>query len=159
MKTIKGMSCYRIGMMFFFILLAFIGHAQNDKDSMHMTVIIDRLGPPPPDSMHVYTVVQVSPKLLNGDINKYFNGNPIDAKVKQESGRVFVSFIVERDGMVSNIRVLRTTDTTLNKQAIQIVTASKWIPGQQNEKTVRTQLIRAINFKVQVSSADSTMKH
>jgi hypothetical protein len=117
---------------------------------------------PPPDSVRVFDYVQVQPKFLGGDVLKYFNENtikfPAGTIVRKGTGIVWVNFVVEKDGSVSTINILRTSDTTLNKEAIRITAASKWIAGEQNGKPVKVRLLKPINFKVLVMPLDSTMK-
>lgn len=57
---------------------------------------------------------------------------------KETKGKIFLSFIVEKDGSLSNIKVVRGINEALNSEAIRVVKASeKWIPGQQNGEKVR----------------------
>lgn len=54
------------------------------------------------------------------------------------SGRVYIEFVVEKDGRVSNVKVLRGVDSSLDKEAVRVVSASpKWSPGKQRDKAVR----------------------
>ena len=57
---------------------------------------------------------------------------------KSISGRVLLSFIVETDGTLSNIQIVRKLDTEFDEEFIRAVKAMpKWIPGKQNGQTVR----------------------
>lgn len=57
---------------------------------------------------------------------------------KETKGKIFLSFIVEKDGSLSNIKVVRGINEALNSEAIRVLKASeKWIPGQQNGEKVR----------------------
>ena len=65
-------------------------------------------------------------------------------------GTVQCSFVVERDGTITNARVAREVDPSLNKEALRVVKAMpKWIPGKQNGKTVRVKYTIPISFKLQ----------
>ena len=65
-------------------------------------------------------------------------------------GRVVVSFVVERDGSITEPKVVRSIDPTLDKEALRVVNAMpKWIPGSQNGERVRTKYVIPISFRVQ----------
>ena len=53
-------------------------------------------------------------------------------------GKVFVQFVIEKDGSVSNVKVTRYVDPSLDKEAIRVIQSMpKWIPGKQRKKPVR----------------------
>jgi TonB family protein len=65
-------------------------------------------------------------------------------------GRVFVSFVVETDGTVSNVSIERGVDPLLDKEAIRVVeTSPKWTPGKQRGEIVRTKFTFPIIFKLE----------
>jgi periplasmic protein TonB len=108
---------------------------------------------PAPDSARIYmiTTVQVKPQFPR-DINKYFVDSvryPDEARKKNIQGKVFVGFIVETNGSVSNIVVLRSPDISLSNEAKRLISAMpKWIPGKQNGKPVRVQETVPVSFKL-----------
>lgn len=66
------------------------------------------------------------------------------------SGRVYVSFIIEKDGSITSIKVVRGVDLLLNAESVRIMhLMPKWRPGKQNGKPVRVQLNLPINFVLQ----------
>lgn len=66
------------------------------------------------------------------------------------SGRVFVKFVVEPDGSISNVQLVRGVDPALDKEAVRVVKASpKWAPGKQRGKPVRVSFTFPINFVLQ----------
>jgi len=66
------------------------------------------------------------------------------------SGRVFVKFVVESDGSISNVVLVRGVDPALDKEAIRVIKASpKWAPGKQRGKPVRVSFTFPINFVLQ----------
>ena len=74
---------------------------------------------------------------------------PKQARKKKIQGRVYVKFIIERDGSVSNIEPLKNVDPELDAEAIRVVsTFPKWIPGKQSGRTVRSQFVLPIIFKL-----------
>ncbi|MBC7913747.1 MAG: energy transducer TonB [Pyrinomonadaceae bacterium] len=65
---------------------------------------------------------------------------PQEALKAGVSGRVIVSFVVEKDGSLSQVRVLKDLGYDTGKEAIRVVEGSdKWMPGVQNGKKVRVQ--------------------
>jgi len=65
-------------------------------------------------------------------------------------GRVFVSFIVEVDGRISTIRIVRSLDINCDKEAIRVIAhAPKWIPGMQSGKPVRVAYTIPVTFQLQ----------
>lgn len=72
--------------------------------------------------------------------------------VAQENGiqgTVFISFVVEPTGSVTNVKVLRGVDPALDKEAIRIVQSSpKWSPGKQRGKSVRVSFTFPIKFQL-----------
>ncbi|MDB5010109.1 MAG: TonB family protein [Mucilaginibacter sp.] len=72
---------------------------------------------------------------------------PADARVNNIQGRVYVQFIVEKDGSLSSVKVVRGPGHGLNEEAARAVKSSpKWIPGTQHGKAVRVQYTVPINF-------------
>jgi len=66
------------------------------------------------------------------------------------SGRVYVRFVVEPDGSVSKVELVRGVDPALDKEAIRVVSSSpKWSPGKQRGKPVRVAYTFPINFVLQ----------
>ena len=75
---------------------------------------------------------------------------PADAAEAGITGRVIVSFVIEKDGSISNARVVRSIHPSLDAEAIRIVkTMPKWIPGKNNGQPVRVEYILPISFKLQ----------
>lgn len=81
---------------------------------------------------------------------KYIADNlkyPKEAIAKQIQGKVFISFVVEADGSVSNVKVVRGVDKYLDAEAMRVVSACpKWIPGEQKGKKVRVGFTFPIMF-------------
>jgi outer membrane biosynthesis protein TonB len=64
-------------------------------------------------------------------------------------GKVFVTFVVEKDGSLSGVTAMRAPSATLGAEGVRVVSASpKWIPGMQDGKKVRVQYTLPINFKL-----------
>ena len=102
----------------------------------------------------VFEVVEVMPQFPGGQIAmlKYIMENikyPKQIMEEGIQGRVTVSFIVEKDGRVSNVRLLRSVQPALDKEAIRVVKSMpKWTPGKQNGKPVRVRFNLPVMFKL-----------
>lgn len=65
-------------------------------------------------------------------------------------GRVIVSFVVEKDGSLSNVKILRSVEQLLDQEAIRIVKSMpKWKPARQNGKVVRCKYAVPVVFRAQ----------
>jgi protein TonB len=72
------------------------------------------------------------------------------AKESGIQGRVFVTFVVERDGSVTDVRVLRGIGGGCDEEAIRVVqNMPKWSPGKQRGKSVRVQYNLPVKFTLQ----------
>lgn len=116
------------------------------------TMIIQPIAPPSAlgdDADKVFMIVQQQPK-FPGDINKWLSDHidyPEQAKDANIQGTVFVSFIVEKDGGVSGVKILRGVNSYLDNEALRVITKMpKWSPGQQNGHSVRVQYNVPIRF-------------
>ncbi|MBQ7855843.1 MAG: energy transducer TonB [Alistipes sp.] len=103
-----------------------------------------------------FVKVEEMPTFQGGDLNTFRNW--VQSKVRypqiaQEnniSGRVFLMFVVERDGSLTNIQVLQTPDSSLSDEAIRVLkTSPKWKPGKQRNQTVRVKYTLPIDFRIQ----------
>ena len=104
----------------------------------------------------IFVIVEDMLGFGGGDSNKfreYIAKNlkyPDIAAENGIQGRVFVAFVVEPDGRVSNVRVVRGVDPALDKEAIRVVQSSpKWKPGMQRGKPVRVSFTFPIIFVLQ----------
>jgi len=104
----------------------------------------------------IFVVVEDMPGFGGGDSNKfreYISKNlryPDIAAENGIQGRVFVQFVVEPDGSVSNVKVVRGVDPSLDREAVRVVESSpKWKPGKQRGKPVRVSFTFPIIFVLQ----------
>jgi len=109
------------------------------------------LTPPLNDSNKVYIDATVRPK-FPGNIKKYLADSvryPEDAMKKKIEGVVYISVVIEKNGSISSIMVLRSPDISLSNEAKRLISAMpKWIPGKQNGKPVRVQETVPVSFKL-----------
>ena len=81
-------------------------------------------------------------------INKNIN-YPKDAAEKGIQGRVVVEFVVEKDGSITEVNVIRAVNPSLDKEAQRVVKSMpNWIPGKQNGKPVRVKYTIPITFRL-----------
>ena len=75
---------------------------------------------------------------------------PADAEKNGIQGRVFCSFVIETDGSTSNIKVTKSVDPSLDKEAIRVIShMPKWIPGKTNGTPVRVRFSTPVTFRLQ----------
>lgn len=74
---------------------------------------------------------------------------PYEAQMNREIGEVLIGFTVGMDGGISGVRVLRPVSTSLDKEAVRVVSKMpKWKPGTRNGRAVRAELSIPINFAI-----------
>lgn len=74
---------------------------------------------------------------------------PEIAKENGVQGRVTLQFTVEKDGSVTNVKVLRGVDSSLDKEAVRVVQSSpKWKPGKQRDRTVKVTYTFPVMFQL-----------
>ncbi|NME69352.1 energy transducer TonB [Flammeovirga aprica] len=75
---------------------------------------------------------------------------PSQAKRMGVSGKVFVEFIIERDGSLSNLKVVRGIGAGCDEEAVRVLKACpKWSPGEQRGRPVRQKMVLPISFRLQ----------
>ena len=101
------------------------------------------------------TVVEQMPEFPGGQnaLIQYLSQNiryPLIAKENKIQGRTLVSFIVEKDGKISNVQVLRSSgDMMLDREAMRVIrTMPRWRPGYMKGQPVRVQYQVPITFKL-----------
>ena len=100
----------------------------------------------------VFFIVEEMPEFPGGDaaLIAYIAQSVKYPQIAQENGiqgKVYVNFVVGKDGSISNVKIARGVDPSLDKEAIRVVTAlPKWKPGKQGGKPVRVSYTVPINF-------------
>ena len=100
----------------------------------------------------VYQIVEQMPQFSNGEeaMMQYIAEQvkyPAEAKKSGVQGRVFVGFVVEPDGSLSDFKVLRGIGHGCDEEALRVVESMpKWKPGMQRGKAVRVQYLVPVNF-------------
>lgn len=116
------------------------------------------------DNDSIYQIVEVMPEFPGGmdKMMDYLSKNikyPEEAKEKGISGRVFLSFVVEKDGAVSNVKVVKGIGKECDDEAVRVVKAMpKWKPGLMKGKLVRVNYMLPVNFKLDEGEAYKPVK-
>jgi len=107
-----------------------------------------------PDTTKVYDVVEQMPSFPGGPqrLKDYLSENthyPKECKESGVQGRVIVRFIVERDGSISEVTIIRCLDPLMDVEAGRVISSMpKWNPGRQNGMAVRVRYILPVNFRL-----------
>lgn len=110
--------------------------------------------PQPVNKNSVYDVVEQMPSFPGGisGLRTYLNQNiryPAEAQENCVQGRVVVSFVVGKDGHISDVTVLRSVDPSLDKEAIRVVrNMPRWTPGKQGGEPVRVRYNVPVSFRL-----------
>lgn len=102
----------------------------------------------------IFTVVENEPEFPGGmdALYKYLSQNikyPQLARENGITGKVYVTFVVEKDGSIANPKILRDIGGGCGAEAIRVVKAMpKWNPGKQRGKAVRVQFNLPVNFNL-----------
>lgn len=102
-----------------------------------------------------FSIVEDKPTFQGGDANtftKWVYGNIVYPELAIENGiqgRVTVQFTIDKDGSVKDVKVLRGADSTLDKEAVRVISSSpKWTPGKQRGKAVKVKYTFPIIFQM-----------
>lgn len=110
--------------------------------------------PKPEVENKIFEVVEQQASFPGGEaaLFRYLNDNLKYPAVAQENGvqgRVTVSFVVERDGSITDLKVERGVDPSLDREALRVVKGMPhWIPGKQNGNTVRSRFRLPVTFRL-----------
>ena len=111
--------------------------------------------PKPEVSNKVFDVVEEMPSFPGGQaaLMSFLSSNikyPVVAQENGVQGRVIVGFVVERDGSITDVKVMRSVDPSLDREAQRVVKAMpRWKPGKQNGSAVRVKYTVPVVFRLQ----------
>lgn len=133
-----------------------------DVDVTDQTAVKEHYGKKPdleeekePVEMEIFTIVEEMPSFPGGEAKRieYMNKNTFYPPMARESGiqgRVFVTFVVEPDGSISDVKILRGIGGGCDEEAVRVVkNMPRWAPGKQRGKPVRVQFNLPIHFVLQ----------
>lgn len=130
----------------------------NDEAGGTVLKAVEEIAAPEPPKQEeeqnkIFEVVEQQPQFPGGSVNGWLADHikyPVVAAENGISGRVVVQFVVERDGSVSQVRVVRGVDPSLDKEAQRVISSMpKWIPGKQNGQAVRSRFTVPVTFRLQ----------
>ncbi len=110
--------------------------------------------PPAPVQEEIFDVVEDEPAYPGGEaeMQKFIKSNikyPEMSIQMGDQGKVYVRFVVEKDGSISNVSIARSVTPELDKEAIRVVRMMpSWSPGKQRGRPVRTNVVIPIVFKL-----------
>ena len=136
---------------------AFDVKGNDEAGGTVLKAVEDIAAPEPPkheeEQNKIFEVVEQQPQFPGGSVNGWLADHikyPVVAAENGISGRVVVQFVVERDGSVSQVRVVRGVDPSLDKEAQRVISSMpKWIPGKQNGQAVRSRFTVPVTFRLQ----------
>jgi protein TonB len=129
----------------------------NTEDDKNKEVVIQApvAAPIEEEDNVVFQVVETMPSFPGGDaaLFKFLGDNvkyPVIAQENGIQGRVICQFVVNKDGSIVDVEVVRPVDPSLDKEAIRVIKSMpKWSPGKQRGKSVRVKYTLPVNFKLQ----------
>lgn len=105
-------------------------------------------------NQQVFDVVEKMPEYPGGQaaLFQYLSTNikyPADAEKKKVEGRVLVTFVVNTDGSITDIEVVRKAFPSLDAEAVRVISGMpKWIPGEQKGQKVRVKYTVPLTFRL-----------
>ena len=103
----------------------------------------------------IFMIVEEMPEFPGGEgeLQKYLASSvryPVIAQENGIQGRVYIQFVINQRGEVTNVTILRGVDPSLDREAVRVVEAMpKWKPGKQRNRPVRVSFTVPINFVLQ----------
>ncbi|RCH56095.1 hypothetical protein DJ568_04950 [Mucilaginibacter hurinus] len=132
-------------LFFLLVIPVLICKAQSESDTLKKHT---------PGEDDVYTAVDVAPEFPGGpnEFSKFLARNtryPARARERNVQGRVFVTFIVEKNGVLSNIAILKRLGWGYDEEVIRVLTLSpRWKPGTVNNEPVRVRCTIPVAFNL-----------
>jgi len=133
---------------------------KRDKElfELYETVDIDIMPEPKPETIEseqIYDVVAHSPEFTGGieKMNQFISKNlnyPEEDLKNNIQGTVWIEFIVYKDGIIKNIKIVKGINENLDNEGIRIIKQMpKWKPGEQQGKKVNVRYTMPIKFRIQ----------
>lgn len=131
------------------------GNDDANGEVLKAKEVIAQPEPPKEEENKVFEVVEQMPAFPGGDaaLMKYLQENtqyPTIAAENGVQGRVVVGFVVEKDGSITDVTVIKSQDPSLDREAARVVKSMpRWIPGKQNGSAVRVKYQVPVTFRLQ----------
>ena len=132
-----------------------VGNDENGEVLKAKEVIATEPEKPKEEENKVFDVVEQMPSYPGGmgALMQYLSSNikyPAIAEENGIQGRVICTFVVERDGSITDVKIAKSVDPSLDKEAMRVVSKMpKWIPGKQNGSAVRVKYTLPVTFRLQ----------
>ena len=132
-----------------------VGNDESGEVLKAKEVIATEPVKPKEEENKVFDVVEQMPSYPGGmnALMQYLSSNikyPVIAEENGIQGRVICTFVVERDGSITDVRIAKSVDPSLDKEAMRVVSKMpKWIPGKQNGSAVRVKYTLPVTFRLQ----------
>ena len=132
-----------------------VGNDESGEVLKAKEVLVTEPVKPREEENKVFDVVEQMPSFPGGmaALMAYLQKSIKYPPVAEENGiqgRVVCTFVVERDGSVTDVRVAKSVDPSLDKEAVRVVSAMPaWIPGKQNGQSVRVKYTLPVTFRLQ----------
>lgn len=133
----------------------------NTEDDASKAQTQTYIPPPPPKpkveevTEEIFVVVEEQPEFPGGNaaMMKFLSDNikyPVIAQENGIQGRVITNFVVERDGSITDVQVVRGVDPSLDREAIRVIQSMpKWKAGRQRGSAVRVRFTLPVVFRLQ----------
>lgn len=133
-------------------------NTEDDASKRQMETFVP---PPPPkpkveeETEEIFVVVEEQPEFPGGNaaMMKFLSDNikyPVIAQENGIQGRVITNFVVEKDGSITDVQVVRGVDPSLDKEAVRVIQSMpKWKPGKQRGSAVRVRFTLPVVFRLQ----------
>ena len=127
----------------------------DDKTLINVAPVIAKREEKEEDEAEVFFIVEDMPEFPGGEMAlRAYIANaikyPVIAQENGIQGKVYVTFVVGKDGSVTNASIARGVDPSIDKEALRVVnTLPKWKPGKQRGKPVNVSYTVPINFVLQ----------
>ena len=132
-----------------------VGNDESGEVLKAKEVIAQEPVKPKEEENKVFDVVEQMPSYPGGmgALMQYLSNNikyPVIAEENGIQGRVICTFVVERDGSITDVRVAKSVDPSLDKEACRVIKSMPhWIPGKQNGSAVRVKYTLPVTFRLQ----------
>lgn len=133
-----------------------VGNDEIDGEVLKAKEEIAQPEPPKNEEENkVFDVVEEQPSFPGGQgaLKAWLNDNikyPVVAAENGIQGKVIVQFVVGKNGSISNVKVLRSVDPSLDKEAVRVVSnMPNWTPGKQNGASVNVRFTLPVTFRLQ----------
>ena len=130
------------------------GNDDANGEVLKAKEVIAQPEPPKVEENKVFDMVEEMPSFPGGQaaLMQFLLSNthyPAVAREDGVQGRVTVSFVVEKDGSITDVQVARSADPSLDKEAVRVVKSMpRWTPGRQNGSTVRVKFNVPVTFRL-----------